>query len=133
MINMPSETKGTPQPITLGSEDNEKNKKDFRQSCKYGKDCYQKNPMHHQKFRHPKYDDCDKDVKKPMEDHDDESQKNEEPAPKKIKLDEEEQNLEIKESDEESDKHDEPDGMKGSKPQVFDDDEKVVIDDSINQ
>ena len=66
-----------------------------------------------------------------MEDH--ETQKKEEPAPKKIKLDEEEQNIEIKESDQESDKHDEPDGMKGSKPQVFDDDEKVIIDDSINQ
>ena len=24
-----------------------------RPPCKYGKDCYQKNPMHHEKFRHP--------------------------------------------------------------------------------
>ena len=52
---MPTENKGTPQPLTLGSENNGV-KKDFRQCCKYGKDCYQKNPMHHQKFRHPKDD-----------------------------------------------------------------------------
>ena len=49
---MPTDNKGTPQAITLGSENGVK--KDFRQLCKQGKDCYQKNPMHHQKFRHPK-------------------------------------------------------------------------------
>ncbi len=48
---MPGETKGTPQPISLGDEGGQR--KDFRQDCKYGKDCYQKNPMHHQKFKHP--------------------------------------------------------------------------------
>ena len=58
---MPTENKGTPQPLTLGSENNGV-KKDFRQCCKYGKDCYQKNPMHHQKFRHPK---DDEDVAQP--------------------------------------------------------------------
>ena len=58
---MPTENKGTPQPLILGSENNGV-KKDFRQCCKYGKDCYQKNPMHHQKFRHPK---DDEDVAQP--------------------------------------------------------------------
>ena len=73
-IKMPGEVNRTPQPITLGGEEG---KKDFRQMCKYGeffdlslfhsnklgvklkflgKDCYQKNPMHHQKFKHPKDD-----------------------------------------------------------------------------
>jgi len=37
---MPTDNKGTPQAITLGSENGVK--KDFRQLCKYGKDCYQK-------------------------------------------------------------------------------------------
>ena len=40
----------TPEGIILGSEDKVK---DVRQMCKYGENCYQKNPMHHQKFRHP--------------------------------------------------------------------------------
>ena len=40
----------TPEGIILGSEDKAK---DVRQMCKYGENCYQKNPMHHQKFRHP--------------------------------------------------------------------------------
>ena len=57
---MPTENKGTPQAITLGNENNGA-KKDFRQLCKYGKDCYQKNPMHHQKFRHPKKDEVEKE------------------------------------------------------------------------
>ena len=39
----------TPEGFNLGDE----GKKDFRQMCKYGASCYQKNPMHHQKFRHP--------------------------------------------------------------------------------
>jgi hypothetical protein len=34
------------------------------QMCKYGRDCYQKNPMHTEKFKHPQDDDDDdKDVK----------------------------------------------------------------------
>lgn len=48
---MPVESKGTPKAISLGDEEE---KQDFRQMCKYGMECYQKNPMHHQKFRHPK-------------------------------------------------------------------------------
>eukprot|EP00088_Acartia_fossae_P043085 TRINITY_DN4530_c0_g1_i1.p1 TRINITY_DN4530_c0_g1~~TRINITY_DN4530_c0_g1_i1.p1 ORF type:complete len:468 (-),score=108.69 TRINITY_DN4530_c0_g1_i1:803-2182(-) len=28
-------------------------RRDNRQMCKYGTGCYQKNPMHHEKFRHP--------------------------------------------------------------------------------
>lgn len=32
--------------------------------CKYGKGCYQKNPMHHQKFRHPSSDPPPNDLKK---------------------------------------------------------------------
>ena len=43
----------TPEGIILGSEDKAK---DVRQMCKYGENCYQKNPMHHQKFRHPSKD-----------------------------------------------------------------------------
>jgi hypothetical protein len=52
---MPAEARGTPQSLLLGTEeDGGVKKKDYRQICKYGKECYQKNPMHHQKFRHPK-------------------------------------------------------------------------------
>lgn len=36
---------------------------DGRQMCKYGEECYQKNPMHIEKFRHP----CDKDSVKEQE------------------------------------------------------------------
>jgi len=36
---------------------------DGRQMCKYGEECYQKNPMHTEKFRHP----CDKDSVKEQE------------------------------------------------------------------
>lgn len=28
-------------------------RKDNRQMCKYGVQCYQKNPMHTEKFKHP--------------------------------------------------------------------------------
>jgi hypothetical protein len=45
---MPVETKTTPESLSM-----DPNKKDYRQMCKYGRECYQKNPMHHQKFRHP--------------------------------------------------------------------------------
>ena len=52
---MPVETsKGTPQPINLGTDEDAGATKDYRQMCKYSTNCYQKNPMHHQKFRHPK-------------------------------------------------------------------------------
>ena len=40
----------TPEGINFGDEGPGK---DIRQMCKYGENCYQKNPMHHQKFRHP--------------------------------------------------------------------------------
>ena len=43
----------TPEGIILGGEEKAK---DVRQMCKYGGNCYQKNPMHHQKFRHPSKD-----------------------------------------------------------------------------
>ena len=38
---------------------------DGRQMCKYGKECYQKNPMHGEKFKHPSDD--DKEEKKAAE------------------------------------------------------------------
>ena len=63
----------TPQAIKLGSEDG----KDYRQACKYGEDCYQKNPMHHQKFRHPKAG----EKEDPSETREEQS----EPSPKKLK------------------------------------------------
>ena len=74
---MPSETKGTPQPISLG--DDKDKPKDFRQQCKYGKECYQKNPMHHQKFRHPKDEDSMQDTEGDIS----------EPESKRAKLDKE--------------------------------------------
>jgi len=124
---MPTENKGTPQPLTLGSENNGV-KKDFRQCCKYGKDCYQKNPMHHQKFRHPK---DDEDVAQPENKEEELEAKQEEPAPKKLKLDIE---SEISEPSEEPAKDlDENDGANlANSPQVFDDDEiePLVIDDN---
>ena len=121
---MPGVTNGTPQPLTLGSDEGAK--KDFRQMCKYGEDCYQKNPMHHQKFRHPKPGDKEKckeqenetglkNEEETKEEVASEENETTEPASKKIKLDEE---VEEKE---------ETDGASGSKseePQVFDDDEK---------
>ena len=57
---MPLESKTTPKGLDLaedGAEGHTAPKADHRQMCKYGKDCYQKNPMHHQKFRHPKPND----------------------------------------------------------------------------
>ena len=74
-VGTSSENGGTPQPLTLGSEGS----KDFRQMCKYGKGCYQKNPMHHQKFKHPK------DEESPAKGKIDTEIK--EPTPKKAKLD----------------------------------------------
>jgi len=125
---MPTDNKGTPQAITLGSENGVK--KDFRQLCKYGKDCYQKNPMHHQKFRHPK--DEEKENKK-VEDKEEVVEKaQEEPPAKKLKVDDE---SDTEEPTKESPKDlDDTDGAKASKsPEVFDDDEKetpLQVDDN---
>ena len=47
---MAEKVKTTPEGINFGKEGAVK---DVRQMCKYGENCYQKNPMHHQKFRHP--------------------------------------------------------------------------------
>jgi len=69
----------TPQAIKLGSEDG----KDYRQSCKYGEDCYQKNPMHHQKFRHPKAEDGDEKNVETLP-----KEEIEQPSPKKPKIEE---------------------------------------------
>jgi len=49
MTRTPSPTK-TPTGLSVGDG---ATAKDHRQMCKYGENCYQKNPMHHQKFRHP--------------------------------------------------------------------------------
>ena len=53
---MAAKAQSTPEGITIG---NETNGTDLRQMCKYGSNCYQKNPMHHQKFRHPVQETCD--------------------------------------------------------------------------
>ena len=50
---MAENAKTTPEGIIFG---NKNVTKDVRQMCKYGESCYQKNPMHHQKFRHPSKD-----------------------------------------------------------------------------
>lgn len=50
---MPSPTK-TPTGLAIGQSEGDKAGPDYRQMCKYGLNCYQKNPMHHQKFKHPK-------------------------------------------------------------------------------
>ena len=50
---MAENAKTTPEGIIFG---NQNATKDVRQMCKYGESCYQKNPMHHQKFRHPSKD-----------------------------------------------------------------------------
>merc|ERR1711874_648081 len=118
---------GTPQAITLGTENGAK--KDFRQLCRYGKDCYQKNPMHHQKFRHPK--DEEKEIQK-TQDKEEVDKTQEEPVAKKLKLDKESNTEEpTKESPKDLD---DTDGAKVSKsPQVFDDDEKetpIQVDDN---
>lgn len=34
-------------------EEMEKYVKDSRIACKYGRKCYQKNPDHHKKYKHP--------------------------------------------------------------------------------
>ena len=47
---MAGKTETTPKGLDIGENSAAK---DFRQICKYGANCYQKNPMHHQKFRHP--------------------------------------------------------------------------------
>jgi len=117
---MPTDSKGTPQAITLGSENGVK--KDFRQLCKYGKDCYQKNPMHHQKFRHPK--DEEKENKKSDEKEETIETPLEEPPAKKLRVESDSDNEEpvVKESPKDLD---DIDCAKVSKsPQVFDSNEK---------
>ena len=64
---MPVETPKTPESLTLGERD--PSKVDYRQMCKYGKDCYQKNPMHHQKFRHPESDESKASKKRQLEEN----------------------------------------------------------------
>ena len=41
--------------------------RDYRQDCKYGTNCYQKNPEHKAKFKHPESE-PDKENKKARED-----------------------------------------------------------------
>lgn len=36
------------------SSDDKQMPKDDREACKYGANCYQKNPDHRKKFKHPK-------------------------------------------------------------------------------
>ena len=50
---MATNAQSTPEGINIGDDSKGK---DLRQMCKYGDKCYQKNPMHHQKFRHPQKD-----------------------------------------------------------------------------
>jgi len=71
----------TPQAIKLGSEDG----KDYRQACKYGEDCYQKNPMHHQKFRHPKPEGSEE---KNVEEEPQSKEEIKTPSPKKPRIEE---------------------------------------------
>ena len=47
---MAANAQSTPEGLSIGEETKGN---DIRQLCKYGMNCYQKNPMHHQKFRHP--------------------------------------------------------------------------------
>ena len=47
---MAGNANSTPEGLIIGEE---RTGNDLRQMCKYGINCYQKNPMHHQKFRHP--------------------------------------------------------------------------------
>jgi hypothetical protein len=59
---MPVESSKTPESLSMDPD-----KVDYRQMCKYGKDCYQKNPMHHQKFRHPDSDEAKASKKRQLE------------------------------------------------------------------
>lgn len=59
--------------------DGSQTKPDYRQMCKYGVNCYQKNPMHHQKFKHPS-----KEAEKP-ETEEVEQEAKDEPKPEDLK------------------------------------------------
>lgn len=122
---MPVEAKGTPQPLNLGED---VAKKDFRQMCKYGKDCYQKNPMHHQKFRHPKDGESE-----PQKDNDihEATDVAKEPSPKKQKLDTSEPEQVVEEIASEK-VSEEIDGLACSKPEEKasnDEEEPQIADD----
>ena len=52
---MAEKAQTTPEGLSFGREGIVK---DARQMCKYGENCYQRNPMHHQKFRHPSKSNC---------------------------------------------------------------------------
>ena len=63
---MAEKAQTTPEGLSFGREGTVK---DARQMCKYGENCYQRNPMHHQKFRHPSKNSCpDKNEPKKNED-----------------------------------------------------------------
>lgn len=71
--------KTTPKGLTVGEDvgassdgaNGSQGKPDYRQMCKYGTDCYQKNPMHHQKFKHPSTELKKSDTETPDEENDD--------------------------------------------------------------
>lgn len=91
---MPVEAKTTPI-LDLGDEEAlPGQKRDYRLMCKYGKDCYQKNPMHHQKFRHPKEGEDEMDTKEKPEKEEEEVGEEavieQVPVVKKVKTDDEE-------------------------------------------
>lgn len=109
---MPSPMKTTPQGLTLGGDggassdgtdqrcytDGSQTKPDYRQMCKYGVNCYQKNPMHHQKFKHPS-----KEAEKP-ETEEVEQEAKDEPKPEDLK----EEEPKTEEEDAEADSKEEP-------------------------
>ena len=103
--------------------------------CRYGKDCYQKNPMHHQKFRHPKDNDTDTldETEEPLKEPQAKKAKIEDPVPEKD--DDKSQFLEKAEVVEEKcdDDTTEVDGAKSTKPaeefpKPVDEDETIVDD-----
>ena len=56
---MAANAQSTPEGLIIGEESKGN---DLRQLCKYGTNCYQKNPMHHQKFRHPSPESSDETI-----------------------------------------------------------------------
>ena len=63
---------------------------DGRQMCKYGKECYQKNPMHTEKFKHPSDNDSVNKGQKAAPEGVDEQNQNPNGAKRKLSEEEEE-------------------------------------------
>ena len=83
--------------VNGGEEDQVDQVQDHRQMCKYSTDCYQKNPMHQEKFKHPPKE--EESQKRPKESEEtEETEEEEQPKAKKVKSEEDDLKAKIEEA-----------------------------------